>query len=73
MDLHELVARTAWASSSATHIDLVFALEQVDLRIRRLGLDSDPGWVPWLGRIVSFHFVTSDCLPAAFTLEPADG
>jgi hypothetical protein len=71
--LHQLVDRRAWASSSATHIDLVFALDQVDLRIRRLGLDSDPGWVPWLGRIVSFHFVATDCLPAAFTLEPPDG
>jgi hypothetical protein len=73
LTLHQLADRHAWASSSATHIDLVFALDQVDLRIRRLGLDSDPGWVPWLGRIVSFHFVAADCLPAAFTLEPPDG
>lgn len=73
MDLQALIARAAWASSSATHIDLVFALDQVDLRIRRLGLDSDPGWVPWLGRIVSFHFVAADCLPTALTLESPDG
>jgi hypothetical protein len=32
-------------------------LEAADLRLRRAGLDSDPGWVPWFGRIVSFHFV----------------
>jgi hypothetical protein len=73
LTLPQLADRQAWASSSATHIDLVFAQDQVDLRIRRLGLDSDPGWVPWLGRIVSFHFVAADCLPAAFTLEPPDG
>ena len=32
--------------------------------LRRHGLDSDPGWVPWFGRIVAFHFVTADLLPA---------
>jgi hypothetical protein len=26
------------------------------MRIRRAGLDIDPGWVPWLGRVVSFHY-----------------
>jgi len=50
-------------SGSATHLDLVLPLEDVDLRVRRLGLDSDPGWCPWLGRIVAFHFVSRSLLP----------
>jgi hypothetical protein len=40
-----------------THVDVVFTLDQIDLRVRGAGLDHDPGWVPSLGRIVSFHFL----------------
>jgi hypothetical protein len=24
--------------------------------VRRAGLDVDPGWLPWFGRVVNFHF-----------------
>jgi hypothetical protein len=24
--------------------------------VRRLGLDIDPGWLPWFGRVVAFHY-----------------
>ena len=41
-----------------THVDVVLRLEQLDLAVRAAGLDRDPGWVPRLGRIVLFHFVT---------------
>jgi len=61
--LRDVVQRRAWVSGSATHLDLVLPLEDVDLRVRRLGLDSDPGWCPWLGRIVAFHFVSRSLLP----------
>ena len=65
LDLHDLVNRSAWVSGTHTHIDVVFPLDEVDLRLRRRGLDSDPGWVSWLGRIVTFHFIERDLLPAA--------
>ena len=42
---------------SATHVDVVFSLDHVDLAARKSGLDRDPGWVPALGRIVLFHFL----------------
>jgi hypothetical protein len=32
---------------------------QVDMTVRRAGLDLDPGWVPWLGRVVQFHYLDS--------------
>ena len=41
---------------SATHADLHFGLADSDLRVRRLGLDIDPGWLPWFGRVVGFHY-----------------
>lgn len=39
-----------------THVDVFFRLDQTDVRIRRLGLDVTPGWVPWLSRVITFHY-----------------
>lgn len=33
-------------------VELHLALDQVDTRVRRLGLDLDPGWLPWLACVV---------------------
>ena len=63
IDLGALVQRPAWVCATATHADVIFPLDQTDLRLRRRGLDRDPGWVPWLGRIVSFHFLARELLP----------
>lgn len=41
---------------SRTHVDLFFTLEQIRLDVRRAGLDQDPGWVPQLARIITFHY-----------------
>jgi len=65
MDLVDLVRRDAWVSATPTHIDVIFAMDDVDMRLRRLGLDADPGWVPWFGRIVNFHFIDAQMLPPA--------
>ena len=51
-----LVARPARLSLTPTHADVFFALSDVNLAVRRSGLDLDPGWVPWFGRVVSFHY-----------------
>jgi len=42
--------------ATASHLDLHFRLGDVRLPIRRLGLDITPGWLPWLGRVVTFHY-----------------
>lgn len=52
-----LVRRPARLSWTATHVDVFFTHRQADVRVRRAGLDLDPGWLPWLGRVVSFHYV----------------
>ncbi len=57
LSLRGLVCRPGRVALSATHWDLVFDLAQTDLRLRRLALDCDPGWVPWLGRVVRFHYL----------------
>lgn len=62
MGLHALVRRPGWIASTPTHIDLFFDHRQVDLRVRRAGLDLDPGWLPWLGRVVQFHYLDGESL-----------
>lgn len=52
-----LLSRPARVSATATHLDLYFRLQSVDLDIRLAGLDIDPGWLSWLGRVVHFHFL----------------
>jgi hypothetical protein len=56
LGLASLVRRPGWVSWSQTHVEVRMPLSTVDLRIRRAGLDLDPGWVPWLGRVVRFYF-----------------
>lgn len=54
--LASLVLRPARLAITNTHVDVFFRLNAVDLRIRRAGLDIDPGWVPWFARVVTFHY-----------------
>lgn len=56
MGLASLVRRQARLAITPTHVDTFLSLDSADVRIRRAGLDIDPGWVPWLGRVVSFHY-----------------
>ncbi|MEQ5801096.1 hypothetical protein [Halomonas sp. H10-9-1] len=41
---------------SASHLDMHTALSRTRLEVRLAGLDLNPGWLPWLGRVVQFHF-----------------
>jgi hypothetical protein len=54
--LATLVLRPARVMLTATHVDIFFPLNAADVRVRRAGLDIDPGWVPWLLRVVTFHY-----------------
>lgn len=56
LGLVALVRRPARLALTATHIDLRFPLVGADVRVRRIGLDLDPGWLPWFGRVVAFQF-----------------
>lgn len=37
-------------------IELRLSLDQVETPIRRLGLDLDPGWLPWLGCVLKVRY-----------------
>jgi hypothetical protein len=56
LGLATLVLRPGFISSTPTHVDVHFRIDDTDMRVRRAGLDLDPGWLRWYGRVVSFHY-----------------
>jgi hypothetical protein len=54
--LADLVRRRGWLHLAETTLSVRFPLEAADLRLRRLALDADPHWVPWLGLSVRYHY-----------------
>jgi hypothetical protein len=54
--LHALVRRRGRIAFTRTHVDATLPLDDADVRVRAAGLDLDPGWVPWLGAVVAFHY-----------------
>lgn len=50
-------ATPARVIATASHWDIYFPLQSVRLDLRLLGWDINPGWLPWLGRVVSLHYV----------------
>ena len=52
----EIVRRPGYVTLTKTDLDVTMPLDSADIRIRRIGLDLDPGWCPWFGRVVHFHY-----------------
>jgi hypothetical protein len=50
------LARPGRVLLSAERMDVMLADDEVDIDVRRAGLDRDPGWLPWLRRTVRFVF-----------------
>ncbi|WP_250037751.1 hypothetical protein [Paractinoplanes maris] len=48
--------RSAVVEAEPGWIDLLFDLDDVDVDIRRAGLDLDPGFLPWLGCVVRYRY-----------------
>lgn len=53
----DLLAVPALIDASPSHLEIHYPLACVRLGVRRVALDVDPGWVPWLGRVVRFHYL----------------
>lgn len=51
-----LIRAPAEFSYTPGHFDLYLDNSQVRLELRLAGLDFNPGWLPWLGTVVTFHF-----------------
>lgn len=57
LSLADLVARRAVISAETGWIEITYPLDSIDLRVRTIGLDLDPGFVWWLGAVVRFLYV----------------
>lgn len=57
LTVRNVVHRNGLVSLNRTDLDIILPLDSVDVRIRRMGLDIDPGWLPWFGKVVRFHYV----------------
>jgi hypothetical protein len=51
-----LLRRTGTVEATRSHVDVWMELDQATLPVRIAGLDANPGWVPELARVVTFHF-----------------
>lgn len=56
LTLREVILRPALVALSPTQVDVLFRPEDAEIRIRGAGLDFDPGWVPWLRRVIAYHY-----------------
>ncbi|HVE87285.1 MAG TPA: hypothetical protein VND93_30725 [Myxococcales bacterium] len=63
ISLRRLVLRPARVAWTPTHLDVLLDHRMAELRIRRAGLDIDPGWVPWLGRVIRYHYLHGELPP----------
>jgi hypothetical protein len=55
--IRDVVTRDGVFAVNRTDLDVSLPLEDADIRVRRVGLDLDPGWLPWFGRVVRFHYL----------------
>ncbi len=51
-----MVSRRGRIEREQGWMDVHLSLVDVDVDLRRAGLDLDPGWVPWLGSVVRFRY-----------------
>jgi hypothetical protein len=54
--LQRLCGRKARIVAEPGWIEVFLALADVCLDIRKAGLDLDPGFIPWLGVVIKFHY-----------------
>ena len=52
----QIVARPGALSVWPGWVEVHLPLDGIDVAVRRAGLDVDPGWVPWLGIVVTFRY-----------------
>lgn len=54
--VRDLAGRRATIRHEPGWVEVWLSLDDVDLDVRRAGLDLDPGWLWWLGQVVRFRY-----------------
>lgn len=57
-------ATPAQVVATASHWDIYFSMQSVRLNLRLMGWDINPGWLPWLGRVVTLHYIEQPLVAA---------
>jgi hypothetical protein len=57
VNTNEIVRRDGVFFVNRTDLDVSLPIEATDVRIRKAGLDLDPGWLPWFGHVVRFQYL----------------
>ncbi len=52
----DLIGRRALVTRRGPWMEVEYSLQEVDINVRRTGLDADPGFLVWLGMVVRFHY-----------------
>jgi hypothetical protein len=52
----DMLRRPGRIRATPASIDVTLPMATVNLALRRAGLDIDPAYVPWFGRLVHFHY-----------------
>ncbi len=52
----DLLLRQATIVYSRPELSIIFAMQDIDIDLRKSGLDIDPVWIDWLGTVVCFHY-----------------
>jgi hypothetical protein len=55
-DAAGVMQRRAVLRAAPGWLEAEFSIDDVDLDVRRAGLDIDPDWLPWLGTVVTFRY-----------------
>ena len=56
LNLATMVKRPGELTATRTHLEITMPQNSLEASIRTAGFDLNPGWLPWLGRVVSFHY-----------------
>ena len=56
MSVSDFIKRPAYIAITETHMDITASIRTIDIHIRSAGLDINPGWIPWLGRVFQIHY-----------------
>lgn len=51
-----MVKRPGEFTATRTHLEITMPQNSLEASIRKAGFDLNPGWLPWLGRVVTFHY-----------------
>jgi hypothetical protein len=51
------ITTQAQVIATASHIDVYYSLQSTRVDLRLAAFDINPGWLPWLGRVVKFHYL----------------